>query len=206
MKLLNKKISPILKLVLLFSLIIGETGASTLVSSDRFLLKIVDKTISLQDFKYQSRNLRALNCIYEDAFVVQYFEKSFIRDWENLLDKFPTNDEDVAKYLHQNEDLLKKIRYFFKVLRYSEDQKMVVSSEVIKLIRSGVKENKCERDILYKDDLKTNFLALLQLELYFRSRYASQLKSSSAGFAIVKPSIDLFMESLDKQFGHEYFW
>ncbi len=195
-----------MKLVLLFSLIIGGTRASTLVSSDRFLLKIVDKTISLQDFKYQSRNLRALNCIYEDAFVVQYFEKTFIRDWENLLDKFPTNDEDVAKYLHQNEDLLKKIRYFFKVLRYSDDQKMVVSPEVIKLIRSGVKENKCDRDILYKDDLKTNFLALLQLELYFRSRYASQLKSSSTGFAIVKPSIDLFMESLDKQFGHEYFW
>src|SRR5690606_28231623 len=101
----------------LCSLLFGEVSAQKVVSSDRFLLRILDQAISLQDFHYQSRNLKALNCVYPDAYVIQYFQKSFIKEWNTFLDKFPKRDEEVSKYMHQNADELKKIRHFFKLLR-----------------------------------------------------------------------------------------
>ncbi len=207
MKLLNRRISEILKSALLFSLLLGGgVRAAVQVSSDRFLLKVIDQTISLQDFNYQARNLKALNCIYDDSFVIQYFEKKFLNDWNLFLKNFPTGNEQVSRYMHQHVELLKKVRHFFKILRYADDQKLVVSPELTSLIQKSAKENKCDLDVLYNDTLKTNFLSLLRMELYFRSRYTGQLKNSSVSFNTVRPSIDLFVESLDKQFAHEYFW
>ncbi len=210
MKSLNKKISQTSKSVLLFSLFIFSAGAFSQkekapVSSDRFIMKILDKTVSLQDIGFQLRNLSALNCIYDDALVVRYFDKSFLPELKGFLAKMPGDSKDVRTFLHSQEPTLKKIRTFFKMLRYSEDQKGNVSPELAKLIREGTKENKCGTSVLYKDTLKTNFIALMQMELYLRSRYGNQLKTSR-NFEEVRSSVDLFVESLDKQFPHEYYW
>lgn len=207
MKSLNKRTSLILKFLLLFNLLIGgfHWGHAEVISSDRFLIKILDRTVSLQDIQYQLRNLKALQCVYEDAFIVRFFEKSFINQLDKFVKNFPSSDDEVRRYLHQHEALLKDIRHLFKMLRYSEDQKTVVSPNLTKLIRESARENNCDGDVLYKDTLKTNFISLMETELYLRSRYGGQLKNSSQ-FDAVRQSIDLFVESLDKQFGHEYYW
>jgi hypothetical protein len=114
--------------------LIGGLQASELVSSDRFLFKILDRAITLQDISYQARNLKALNCIYSDALVVSYFEKSFMTELDHFLSKFPNADEEVIKYLHENAEILKKIRYFFKMLRYSEDQNKKTELKMIVII------------------------------------------------------------------------
>ena len=44
------------------------------------------------------------------------------------------------------------------------------------------------------------------MEIYLRSRYEGQLKGQKKNFDIIRPSIDLFVDSLDKQFTHEYYW
>lgn len=154
---------------------------------------------------FQLRNIKALNCVYDDALVIQYFEKTFIQELEAFIKSFPTNEDEVRRYLHGNEKILKKIRLFFKMLRYSEDQKNEVSPALTKLIRQSAKENKCNTDVLYKDSLKTNFISLMEMELYLRARYGGQMKNDK-GFETVRSSIELFVESLDKQFGHEYYW
>lgn len=200
-----------MKFLLLFNLLIWgaqaqEVDTSKLVSSDKFLLKVVDRAISLQDIKYQLRNLKALNCIYDDALVVSYFEKSFIKELDTFVKDMPEKDSEVPKYLHNHGVLLKKIRYFFKMLRYSEDQNKKVTIGLSKLIREGAKENNCESEVLYKDTLKTNFKSLIEMELYLRSRYEGQIRSSKQNFDFIRPSVDLFVESLDKQFLHEYYW
>lgn len=211
MKLLNKRTSGILKFLLLFSLFCGgfqsaPVLARDLVSSDRFLIKVLDRTISLQDFQFQLRNLQGLDCVYPDALVINYFEKSFIKELQSFLKNFPEQDEEARKFMHQNADLLKKIRHFFKMLRYTEDQKTPLSPRLLNLIQESVTENKCNPAILYKDTLKTNFINLLQMELYLRSRYGGQLKAGARSFSTIRTSIDLFVESLDKQFLHEYYW
>ena len=203
MKLLSKRISLTLKLVLLFNLIGGSHAA--VVSSDRFLIKILDRTISVQDIQYQFRNLKALDCVYDNSFVMQFFEKKFLKDLEAFLKNIPTEDLEVRKYLHDQETTLKNVRYFFKMLRYSEDQRSDVSANLTKLVRESVRVNECGVDVLYKDTLKTNFLSLLELELYLKARYGGQLKSQ-ASFSSIRPSMELFVESLDKQFNHEYYW
>lgn len=185
---------------------IGGLHAQELVSSDRFLIKILDRTISFQDISYQLRNLKALSCIYDDSLVISYFEKSFVTDLDTFVKNFPSKDEEVTKYLHEHTEILKKIRSFFKMLRYSEDQNKKVSTEVSELIREGTKANNCQKSILHKDSLKTNFKSLIEMELYLRSRYEGQLRSNKRNFDIIRPSIDLFVDSLDKQFPHEYYW
>ncbi len=210
MKSLSRRISETSKSVLLCSLLLGGVVASArakvVVSSDRFLLKILDRTVSLQDIGYQLRNIKALDCIYDDALVIQFFRKKFIQDLDAFVRKFPKgSEEEVSAFMHANEEMLKAIRHFFKILRYSEDQKSEVSASLAQLIKESTKENRCETDILYKDTLKTNFKSLIEMELYLRARYGGQLKSTGK-FETIRPSIELFVESLDKQFTHEYYW
>ncbi len=217
MKLLSKRTSRISKFLLLFNLVSSFTWAQTsapkqdvarpiVLSSDRYLMKILDRTVSLQDLGYQVRNLKALQCIYQgDAYVSQHFHNSVIKELETFMKGFPARNDEVRKYLHAHEDSLKAIRTIFKMVRYSEDQKTQISPQLLKLLREGTKENKCEGEVLYKDTLKTNFITLVQLELYLRSRYGGQMKNAKS-FESLRPSIDLFVESLDKQFSHEYYW
>lgn len=204
MKLLSKKISQILKSVLLFSFVSGVAAASV-VTSDRFLIKIIDRTVSLQDIRYQLRNLKALSCIYDDSYVIQFFGGSLIKELDQFLKDFPTVDQDVRRYLHAHEATLKKIRYFFKILRYSEDQNNEVSPKLEGIVREATLSNKCDKDVLFKYTLKTNFKNLLEMEIYFRARYGNQLKGNQR-FEVIRSSIELFVDSLDKQFGHEYYW
>ncbi len=192
-----------MKFLLLFNLLIGGAAADV-VSSDRFLLKILDRTISLSDIQFQARNLKAPYCIYDDAFVVKFFEKSFLTELDTFLKDFPKSDDEIRRYLHGHEAVLKKTRHFFKMLRYSEDQKSDVSPKLTQLIRESTKENRCNSNVLYKNTLKSSFISLMEMELYLRARYGTQMKSQN--FEAIKPSIELFVESLDKQFAHEYYW
>jgi hydroxymethylpyrimidine pyrophosphatase-like HAD family hydrolase len=214
MKLLNKRTLRISKSVLLFNLLIVSTGAFSItkglpseevISQDRYLMKIVDRTLSFQDVEYQLRNITGLKCVYGDPFVVEYFGESFIKELKNFVRLFPSETGKARKFMHDQESFLKQLRYFFKMLRYSEDQKSKVNSQLAGLIRQNAKANKCNLEILHEDSLKSNFVALLQLEIYLRTRYGGQLKSAK-NFDEIRPSIDLFVESLDKQFSHEYYW
>lgn len=175
------------------------------VSSDRYFLRILDRNISYQDIHFQLRNLKALSCIYDDALVIQYFGKNLSSDLEQFLAKVPEQDSAVRIYLQGQEVILRKIRFFFKILRYSEDQKTEVSHKLSNLIRESSSTNGCNGEVLYKDGLKTNFRALMEMELYLRARYGAQLKNNQ-NFDSIRSSIELFVESLDKQFGHEYYW
>lgn len=204
MKWLNRKISQISKSVLLYSFLIGGASASV-VSSDFFLIKILDRSVSYQDIAFQLRNIKALSCIDDDSVLIRYLHKSFIKDLDTFIAKFPKEDLERRRYLHKNDKILEKTRFLFKMLRYSEDQKAEVSPALTKLLRESTKENNCNKEILYKDSLKTNFIELMELEIYLRARYGEQIKKSRH-FDVVRPSIDLFVESLDKQFGHEYYW
>ncbi len=206
MKSLNKRTSPILKFLLLFNLLIGGLHAQELVTSDRFLIKIIDRAVSFQDINYQLRNLKALDCIYPDALVVAYLEKDFLKQLDKFVTEFPDKDDDVSGYLHRNAEVMKKLRFFFKMLRYSEDQNKKISNNLEDLIKEGTRANNCQKAILHKDSLKTNFKNLVEMELYLRSRYGGQLRDKSRKFDFIRSSIDLFVESLDKQFPHEYFW
>lgn len=209
MKLLNKRILQISKSALLFSLLIGglllRPVTAEVISSDRFLIKILDRTVSFQDIAFQLRNIKALNCVYDTSLVIQYFDKKIIPDLNQFVKKFPKTDDEIRRYLHSNQDILKKLRIYFKMLRYAEDQKADVSGNLTTLIRESVQANKCDKEVLYKETLKTNFLTLLELELYLKARYGGQLKNNQR-FDTVRSSIDLFVESLDKQFNHEYYW
>ena len=177
-----------------------------MISSDRFLLKILDKIISFQDVEFQLRNLKALNCLYDDSLIVKYLDKKYLIDLTQFVDEFPKGDEEARKLLHGQEQVLQKTRHLFKMLRYSEEQKMDVTPKLMELIRESVKENKCDMKILYRETLKINFISLMKLELYLRARYGGQLKGHSSNFDSIRSSIELFVESLDKQFSHEYFW
>lgn len=203
MKLLNVTILEISKYLLLFSFAcLPIRGYSQ--TSDRFLLKIVDKTISVRDLHFFLRNFKALNCAYPDSITFNYFGKSFVLDWQNFLNNLPDGNREISRYLYEKEEFLKKLRLFFKLVRYSSDQRAEITPELNSLMIESMKVNKCSQDVFYKDRLKSTFYNVLKVELYLKSRYGSQL-SDSRNASSVKSSIDLFMESLDKQFHHEFY-
>lgn len=177
MKLLRIKILVTLKLVLLFNLFGWSLFANTIVY-DRLLLKVMDQVYSLQDFKYQLRNLKTLNCVFPDSITVRYFTPAFLESFSNFLQDYPSTSDKIQTYYMDKELLLRKLRLFFKGIKYSEDQKLTVSDEVEGLIRESTKINKCDPDILKTNGLKANFLSLLRLELYLRSRYVDSSTNS----------------------------
>jgi hypothetical protein len=139
-------------------------------------------------------------CI-DDTLVIQYFEKSFMQN-SILLSRIFQPDEEVRRYLHGNErskrpDSSSKCFVIRKM--------KVVSPALTKIIRESAKENKCNTENLYKDTLKTNFITLMEMELYLRADYGvsrkktkvSKLSNLQLNFCRI-PSISLF--------GHEYCW
>ena len=195
------------KFLLLFSQ--GSYAAPSpqekVLSNERFIFRIVDQSIGLSDIRFQRRNIQGLDCVNNESLIIRYFEKGFAGELDKFLNKFPEETKDVPDYLHNNQPILKKLRILFKLLRYADDQQTNVSVDVRKLIRETAKEYKCSNEILFKDDLKTNFKQLLRLELYLRGRYGNQLVDKRS-FESIRQSMELFMDSLDKQFSHEYFW
>lgn len=203
MKLLNITILEISKFLLLFNLfILPVRGYSQ--ASDRFLFKVVDKTISVRDLHFYLRNFQALDCAYPGSITFDYFGKDFIKNWQSFLKGLPQQSKEISRYLYDQEEFLKKLRLFFKLVRYSGDQRAEITPELNALMIEAMKVNKCSQDIFYKDRLKTSFYNVLKVELYLKSRYGSQLNDSQNASS-VKSSIDLFMESLDKQFHHEFY-
>lgn len=203
MKLLSKTILEISKYLLLFSFIFLPIRGHT-QTSDRFLLKIVDKTVSLRDLHFYLRNLKALDCAYADSILHDYFGKKFINNWQSFLKLMPSERQLISRYLFDQEAFLKELRLYLKLLRYSRDQRGEVTGQLNELMIESMKANKCSSDIFYKNRLKTTFYDVLKAELYLKTRYGNQL-SDSRNASTVKSSIDLFMESLDKQFYHEYY-
>lgn len=175
------------------------------LTSERFIFRVVDQSVGVSDLKYQLRNLQGLDCVNHQSLIIRYFGKGFAFDMDRFVREIPQDSKQVSDYLHKHQELLKKMRIFFKLLRYADDQQTSVSVDVRKLVRESAKENKCNTEILYKDDLKSNFKQLLRLEVYLRGRYGSQLEDKRS-FESIKQSMELFMDSLDKQFAHEYFW
>lgn len=195
------------KFLLLFSQVsyAAPSSQEKVLTSERFIFKIVDQSVGISDVKFQLRNLQGLDCVNNQSLIIRYFGKGFALGMSRFVKDLPQDSNLVSPYLHKHQELLKKMRLFFKLLRYADDQQTSVGQDIRKLVRESAKEYKCNTEILYKDDLKSNFKQLLRLEMYVRGRYGSQL-ADNRSFESIKQSMDIFMDSLDKQFGHEYFW
>jgi hypothetical protein len=205
MKLLKIRILGILKLVLLFNFQVIQ-ASPIIVSSDRLILKIGDQVYSLSDMKYQVRNLKALHCIYDGGVIVRYFGKEFIRQLDEFVNDYPESPQNRESYFKNKEPLLKQVRLLFKGIKYAEDQKLMLTETVEGLIRESASLNKCDSSVLKENSLKANFISLLRLELYLRSRYSStNMKSKAENYKILNESMNLFIESIDKQLPHEFF-
>lgn len=195
------------KFLLLFSQVsyAAPSPQEKVLTSERFIFRIVDQSVGISDINFQLRNLQGLDCVNHQSMIVRYFGKGFALDMDKFSKGIPEDSTNVSAYLHNHQDLLKRMRIFFKLLRYADDQQTTIGLDVRKLVRESAKEYKCNTEILYKDDLKSNFKQLLRLEMYLRGRYGSQL-ADKRSFESIKQSMELFMDSLDKQFAHEYFW
>jgi hypothetical protein len=194
------------KFLLLFNQVsYAAPSEERVLTSERFIFRIVDQSIGISDINFQLRNLQGLDCVNHQSLIVRYFGKGFPLEMTKFLKDLPLDSAQVPAYLHVHQELLKKMRIFFKLLRYADDQQTTISLDIRKLVRESAKEYKCNTEILYKDDLKSNFKQLLRLEMYLRGRYGSQL-ADKRSFESIKQSMELFMDSLDKQFAHEYFW
>jgi len=197
MKLINKKILVISKLVLLFNYALA--GEGNFISEDRLLFKISDKVISQEDIGYFDRNIKTLKCLYPDSLTYRYFGEEFVE----TLSRFQNTDfpSEVKK------DLIfkKKLVSLFKLLKYSDSQRLGLSKDLVSLVKESIRVNRCKTDVLFKGELRANFKSLLSLELYLKSRYATSLKGQDSQ-GDLRQSMDILIESIDKQYQHEFYF
>lgn len=198
--------------LVLSSSVIASTISATkkdILSQDRYFFKIINTVISQKDLSYLERNLKVLKCVFETPVLTDLFSSELVKNLSHFLTQLPSShkidDQKVRDKLKSHEKMMKKLRMLFKLLLYVKNQSILIRPQMIQLVRSTIKENKCSEDVFYKKSLKTNFLELLKLEIYLKSRYGTQMKKNDE-IDVTKASLSTFVESLDKQYSHEYFW
>lgn len=170
---------------------------------DRFLFRVADQVISLQDLRLADDDFVALKCHLPDSLVLEFLGSSFQkRLHENVLVL-----EKLDGQLGENRPLvifLASIRQIWKLLNYVDTQEVTITSE---LEKSLLAPSKCPSIASSDKKLKASFKRWLRVEIYLRSRYAQngidqKVEKKEKRFQ----SINLFIDSLDKQIAHEDFW
>lgn len=170
---------------------------------DRFLFRVADQVVSLQDLKLTDEDFSALQCHLDDSLILEYLGSGF------------------RKKLHENVLLLEKLegplgahrplviflasmRQVWKLLNYVDAQEVAITPELEKSILAP---SKCPSVTGTDKKMIASFKRWLRVEIYLRSRYAQNGMDQRPERKEKRfQSINLFIDSLDKQIVHEDFW
>lgn len=168
---------------------------------DRFLFRVADQVVAGDDLAQAGEDLTALDCRFPDSLLADYLGKGLapkLREEAVALAKL----EGPLKAHPPRTIFLGTLRRYWKLLTYVEGQEVEIAPALEKELANVPG---CPSIIDGDNKVRASFRRWLRTEIYLRSRYAR------AGVAGTNPekrreSIELFVDSLDKQLGHEDFW
>lgn len=187
-------------LILAFLLSVSARAAD---QRDRFIFRVADQVVSLQDLKSTDQDWSALRCHLPDSLIIEYVGEAFRKKLQENIGVL----EKLDKPLGANAPLtifLGSMRSFWKLLTYIDNQEVGLLPE---LEKTFLRSSHCPSVEGEPKKLRASFRRWLRVEIYLRSRYG-QGDISKDGERIQKrhQSISLFVDSLDKQVTHEDFW
>ena len=187
----------------LFLFLLSVSSVFAADRSDRFLFRVVDQVVGLQDLRLTDADLSALQCHFSDSLLIEYVGPGFISQLHEVIPQLETLKTPLREKLPLV-IFLSSVRQGWKLLSYIDGQEVQITSELEKGL---LKPSKCPRVQGERQKLRASFRRWLRVEIYLRSRYAQGGISNDKGKIEKRfQSINLFVDSLDKQLVHEDFW
>lgn len=185
--------------LVLFFLSSGAFGAY----KDRFLFRVVDQVVGLQDLTLADSDLTALRCHFSDSLVLEYVGEGFLPRLHESISLI----EQLKTPLRQDSRLvifLSSVRQIWKLLTYVDGQEVQIGQDLEKGLLAP---SKCPSVEGEGKKFRASFRRWLRVEVYLRSRYAQGGVTQEKGRREKRfQSIALLIDSLDKQLAHEDFW
>lgn len=170
---------------------------------DRFLFRVGDQVVSVQDFVLTDADFDALQCHLPDSLVIEYVGAGF----QKKLHESVATLDGLKTPLKENTPLvifISSMRQIWKLLSYVDSQEVAIAPQ---LEKGFLQPSKCPTVAGSDKKMRASFRRWLRVEVYLRSRYAPTGVKDEAGRKGKRfQSISLFVDSLDKQVGHEDFW
>lgn len=184
-------------------ILVASLATANAAIRDRYLFRVGDTVIGVNDLAQTDADLAALHCRFPDALLEAWTSDSFRGKFKKVIEKLGTDRSPLAE--DQNSIIfLSSVRQLWKLLIYVDGQAVNMSPE---LQKSVLNVSGCPAITHARGKMRDSFQRWLRLEVYLRSRYAPG--------GIVKgqewrekrlQSIAQFVESIDKQLPHENFW
>ncbi len=182
-------------------MLIVSLAATAAPRGDRFLFRVADQVVAGDDLTQAGEDLTALACRVPDSLLVDYLGKGLapkLREEAVALAKL----EGPLKGHTPRIIFLGTLLRYWKLVTFVEGQEVEIPAALEKELATG---QSCPTVIDPDNRMRASFRRWLRTEIYLRSRYAR------AGAASSRPekrreSIELFVDSLDKQLDHEVFW
>lgn len=189
-----------LRFSFLFILILLTVAATR---GDRFLFRVSDQVVGVEDLNQAHVDLTTLRCHFSDALLIEYLGEGFLAK----LEKETETLSKLTKPLGEQTPLiifLSAIRQKWKLMVYVDSQEVDISPDLEK----GLMGSKACASIEGTDKkMRGSFRKWLRVEIYLRSRYGQGMTASDTSRKEKRlQSVNLFVDSLDKQVTHEDFW
>ena len=170
---------------------------------DRFLFRVADQVVSVQDLKLTDADFSSLACQLPDSLLLEHVGDGFRKKLHESVARLDT----LTTPLGGETPLiifLASVRQIWKLLTYIDTQDVSISSD---LEKSFLGASQCPSIMGPDKKMRASFRRWLRVEVYLRSRYGQGKISQEKGRKEKRfQSISLFVDSLDKQVVHEDFW
>jgi len=197
-----KSVLPFNALWIVFLLLSVSRPAASAVK-DRYLFRVGDTVVGVNDLEQAHQDLTALQCRFSDALLETWSNDGFRAKLKKVNEKLATSTSLLSE--DQNSIIfISSLRHLWKLLIYVDGQEVTIGGD---LQKSMINVPGCPKITLSGGKVRDSFQRWLRVEIYLRSRYAPGGLVSTKDWREKRlQSINQFVDSIDKQLSHENFW
>jgi hypothetical protein len=164
---------------------------------------VSEQVVGVEDLAQAHVDLTALQCHFPDALLVEYLGEGFLAK----LAKEAGTLASLSTPLGEQTPLVifvSAVRQKWKLMVYVDSQEVDITAD----LESGLLKSKsCAKLATSDGKMRGSFRRWLRVEIYLRSRYGQGITAADSSRKERRlQSINLFVDSLDKQVSHEDFW
>ncbi len=177
--------------------------APALAEGDRFLFRVGDQVVGARDLGQAADDLTAIGCRFPDSLLLEYLGEGYLVKLRHERDVLAGLKTPLASSVPTT-IFLASLRRVWKLLAYVDTQEVTLAPALEKEV---LKAKGCPSAEATRGQMRASFRRWLRVEVYLRSRYGQGRPGADAERRDKRfHSIDLFVDSLDKQMSHENFW
>jgi hypothetical protein len=172
------------------------------IAKDRYLFKVADSAVSLNEAAIALKELQILNCFLGESVFFQLYRLEDMQVWQKVLQEIYAKGF-LPEVITEGQSALIKIRSLWKLKQFVSSQNVVIHSQVEKSLQE---DKSCGRYNV-KFPLKNSFLSWLKVDVFLRARFNPEGVSVQEEWRKKRLSAaQLLLESIEAQVPHENYW